>query len=51
MGLTRTGARSFLVKCQAIHIFWQMMRRDAHNHATKSDGFCLLAILVVKTLN
>jgi len=28
-----------------------MVRRDAHDHATKSEGFCLLAILVVKILN
>ena len=28
-----------------------MVRRDAPDHATKSEGFCLLAILVANTLN
>jgi len=27
------------------------VRRDARHHAIKSEGFCLLAILVVKLLN
>ncbi|KHE13665.1 hypothetical protein OI71_18290 [Aeromonas hydrophila] len=51
----REGAHSFFVKCQLIHIFCklsrQMVRRDARHHAIKSEGFCLLAILIVKLLN
>ena len=54
MGRPR-GAHSFLVKCQPIHtsckLSRQIVRRDARHHAIKSEGFCLLAILVVKLLN